>query len=109
MLQGGRRGDGGPVSLSRQAFRIGINDALSPGFNQRVFTLFDAWRAVSSADRDPYGAARAAVYRGQEIFNTRQFTVRDVRGVNDALGAPALSATCTTLQMRQNCKHVIDL
>jgi len=95
-LLNGERGNGGPVALARQPFHIGINDALSPGFDSRAFTLFDAWRDVSSADRDPYTAARAAVYRGQEIFNTRQFTVRNVRGVNDALGVRELPATCTT-------------
>ena len=73
-------GLGGPVALSRQPFFIGINDALSPGFNPRVFTLFDRWRDLSSSERDPYAAARAAIQRGQEIFNTRQFTVAGVRG-----------------------------
>jgi cytochrome c peroxidase len=88
-------GLGGPVALSQQPFAIGINDALSVGFNPRVFTLFDRWRDVSSSERDPYAAARAAIYRGQEIFNTRQFIVSGVRGVNDTLQAPAITATCT--------------
>jgi hypothetical protein len=88
-------GLGGPVVLSRQPFQIGINDVLSPGFNPRAFTLFDGWRQTSRDERDPSGAARAAVYRGQEIFNTRAFTVSGVRGLNDALGQPAITATCT--------------
>jgi cytochrome c peroxidase len=83
------------VALSQQPFAIGINDALSVRFNPRVFTLFDRWRDGSSSERDPYAAARAAIYRGQEIFNTRQFTVSGVRGVNDTLQAPAITATCT--------------
>jgi cytochrome c peroxidase len=69
---------------------------LSPGFDQRAFTLFDAWRSPASADRDPYTNAREAVARGQEIFNTRGFTIANVRGVNDALGITALPGTCTT-------------
>jgi len=97
-LLNAQSGNGGPVVLAQQPFRIGINDALSSGFNSRAFTLFDAWRNLSSADHDPYSAARAAVYRGQEIFNTRQFTVSGVRGVNDVLAgqldAP-LTFTCT--------------
>ena len=89
-------GAGGPVALSRQPFYIGINDVLSPGFDKRAFTLFDAWRNLASSERDPYADAREAVARGQELFNTRGFTIANVRGVNDALGVAALHGTCTT-------------
>ena len=44
----------------------------------------------------PIQTAREAVARGQEIFNTRGFTIANVRGVNDALGVTALPGTCTT-------------
>lgn len=74
-----RGGNGGPLTLSRQSFYIGINDVLSPGFNQRAFTLFDAWRNLASSDGDPFTDARAAVARGQEIFNTRGFSPRSER------------------------------
>jgi cytochrome c peroxidase len=87
---------GGPVTLSQQLFYIGINDVLSPGFNPRAFTLFDAWRSLPSSATDPYANAREAVARGQEIFNRRGFTIANVRGVNDALGVAALPGTCTT-------------
>ena len=43
---------GGAVALSTDPFFVGINDVLSPGFNPRVFTLFDAWRNLHSSDRD---------------------------------------------------------
>jgi cytochrome c peroxidase len=89
-------GAGGPVTLARQPFYIGINDVLSPGFNHRAFTLFDTWQNLASSRRDPYTDAREAVARGQEIFNTRGFTIANVRGVNDVLGVAALAGTCTT-------------
>jgi cytochrome c peroxidase len=92
----GQRGAGGPMTLSQQPFYIGINDVLSPGFNPRAFTLFDVWRNLASSGRGPYTDAREAVARGQEIFNTRGFTIANVRGVNDALGVAALPGTCTT-------------
>jgi cytochrome c peroxidase len=91
-----RAGAGGPMILSRQPFHIGINDVLSPGFNPRAFTLFDAWHDLPGSGRDRYTEAREAVARGQAIFNTRAFTIANVRGLNDALGVPALSGTCTT-------------
>jgi cytochrome c peroxidase len=91
-----QRGAGGPVTLSRQLFYIGINDVLSPGFDPRAFRLFDAWQNLASSGRDPYTDAREAVARGQEIFNRRGFTIADVRGVNDVLGVAALRGTCTT-------------
>jgi cytochrome c peroxidase len=87
---------GGPKQLSQQPFFIGINDALNPGFDRRAFTLFDAWQTLASSDPNPFTAARQAIARGQEIFNTRGFTIANVRGVNDVLGVPALPGTCTT-------------
>jgi cytochrome c peroxidase len=105
-----QRGRGGPVALSRQPFFIGINDALSPGFDARAFTLFDGWRDISRSDKDRHAAARAAIYRGQELFNTRQFTVAGVRGVNDALQIPALTATCTVCHDTPNVgNHSVSL
>jgi hypothetical protein len=87
---------GGPVTLSQQPFYIGINDVSSPGFDPRAFTLFDSWKNLSSAEGNAYTNGRKAVARGQEIFNTRTFTIANVRGVNDALGVDALQGTCTT-------------
>ena len=87
---------GGPVTLSRQPFFIGINDVLSPGFDPRAFTLFDAWQNAAGSGRDPYADTRAAVARGQEIFNTRGFTIANVRGLNDVLGVATIRGTCTT-------------
>jgi cytochrome c peroxidase len=95
-------GAGGPVMLSRQPFHIGINDVLSPGFDRRAFTLFDAWQDLASSGRSRYTEAREAIARGQEIFNTRSFTIANVRGVNDALGVQALPGTCTTCHNTPN-------
>jgi cytochrome c peroxidase len=89
-------GTGGPVTLSRQPFYIGINDVLSPGFNPRAFTVFDGWRNLASSGWNPYTDAREAIARGQEVFNTRTFTIAGVRGVNDALDVAALPGSCTT-------------
>jgi hypothetical protein len=91
-----QRAAGGPLTLSQEPFYIGINDVLSPGFNPRAFTLFDPWKDLSSTGWTPYNQAREAVARGQDIFNTRAITIANVRGVNDALGVPALTGTCTT-------------
>jgi cytochrome c peroxidase len=95
--QGGA--DGGPQFLSQQDFFIGINDSLSPGFDNVVFTLYAAWEGLTgSSERDQ---ARAAIARGQRIFNARQFTISGVNGLNrfpgDPLGAnPLTTGTCTT-------------
>ncbi len=84
---------GGPLALSQQDFFIGINDVLSPGFDDDVFTLYDAWQNQPNPDR-------ASVARGETIFNTRQFTINGVNGLNlfptDPLGANDVTGTCTT-------------
>jgi cytochrome c peroxidase len=82
--------------LSSAPFFIGINDVLKPGFNPRVFTTFDAWMDLRSSNSDPFTEARAAIARGQEIFNARPITISGVNGVNDVLGVPQFTGTCTT-------------
>jgi cytochrome c peroxidase len=53
---------GGPAHLMAQEFFLGIT---AP----KVFDIFDAWSAYQGAT-DAKGQARAAIYRGQELFNT---------------------------------------
>jgi cytochrome c peroxidase len=85
---------GGPTALSQQSFYLGINDPLGGNpkgvpFNPSAFTVFDAWKNSS----DP---SRAAVARGQEIFNSRPIAISGVNGLNDKLQMPTIIGTCTT-------------
>jgi hypothetical protein len=88
---------GGPGPLSVQPFFIGINDPLGgnptgAAFNPSAFDLFAAWLQLTSrAD-----ARRQSIARGEQIFNTRPIAITGVRGLNDALGVPSISGTCTT-------------
>lgn len=96
---------GGTTALARQPFCIGINDPLAmrpsmPGaclaptttFDPVVFTLFGAWQAANSPERQ-------AVARGEVLFNTRRFVIENVPGLNGAVGDPVFgpiqSGTCT--------------
>jgi len=92
---------GGPVHLSREPFFIGINDPLGQNptgaaFNARAFTLFDAWALSPQSSHSPQAAARAAVARGQEIFNTHDVNITGVSGLNDELQVASIPGTCTT-------------
>lgn len=100
------RGGGGPIALSRQEFFIGINDpvGLNPSsrvFDGNVFTLFDAWAGLPPEPRDQVNDARRAIVRGQQIFNTRPFTISGVGGLNGQTFASGVSVpasftgTCT--------------
>jgi cytochrome c peroxidase len=88
---------GGPDNLMNQDFYIGINDLLGDShtgaaFTPVVFNDYDAWTGSSSA-------ARAAVARGQALFNTRHIDIEDVGGINDnpTFGSPAhVDGTCST-------------
>lgn len=87
-------GLGGPKFLSTQPFYSGINDVLGADpsgkpFNEKAFTIYNGWNAGQTG-------ARAAIARGQAIFNSKKFIVSGVKGVNDALNIPALQSTCTT-------------
>jgi cytochrome c peroxidase len=89
---------GGPIRLQHEAFFSGINDPLGgnpsgASYNPIAMTLFDAW--ANSRQKNPQDAARAAVVRGQQLFNSRTFSVTGVAGLNDNLHLPVIQATCT--------------
>lgn len=85
---------GGPLTLSRQPFYVGINDSLGGDptgatFNPNVFTLYQPWANSASAYRQ-------SVARGEVLFNTYPIAITGVRGLNDALGQPTISGSCST-------------
>jgi cytochrome c peroxidase len=96
-----RGAQGGPVNLAEQEFYIGINDNFGDSqtglpFDPNVFTLYDAWNGLEG---DRTARARAAVARGQALFNTKPIAIEGVSGINDepAFGNPAkINGTCTT-------------
>ena len=60
-------------------------------------TLFDAWAGASSGDdRAGRAGARAAIARGQELFNHKPISIVGVSGLNDDLGLATIPGTCTT-------------
>jgi cytochrome c peroxidase len=98
---------GGPLNLSNQAFHIGINDPLGldptgTPFEPDSLTVFDAWEKLKSSTADPSAAARKAVARGDEIFDTKPISITGVAGLNDVLGRPVIVGTCTTCHNTPN-------
>ena len=90
---------GGVVALSSETFYFGINDTLVGDYRTQVpftptaMTMYEAWAnsppdaSIGNAQlRDRVAAARNAVARGQALFNTKPIQIRDVKGLNDALG-----------------------
>ncbi len=104
---------GGVSRVEQQPYSPGINTPGTPGFNPQVFTLFGAWEATgggpvlppSGGGRggrpgpptrpDPGAAARQSVARGERLFNSRQFTVTGVAGLNDSPATASLRVTCS--------------
>jgi hypothetical protein len=96
---------GGPEALSRQPFTFGENDPLGcdpngancdptkANFNPIVFTEYEAWARLRGKGRN---AARAAVARGQDLFNTLQIPITGVSGINDDFGVGEVRGTCST-------------
>jgi cytochrome c peroxidase len=96
---------GGPQALSKRSFTFGVNDPLGcdPGgancdpaaaqFDPIVFTEYDAWASLYGKG---HNRTRAAVARGQALFNTFAIPIRDVSGINDDFSAEVIVGTCTT-------------
>lgn len=106
---------GGTPALVEQPFFISINspvDPLLPGleppgglstpgdgqFTPAIFDLFSAWAGLP--DQDP----RAAVARGEKLFDSLPINITGVAGINDPAsagglapgGIPSLMGTCGT-------------
>jgi hypothetical protein len=95
-------GLGGPEAVADQPFYVGINDVLTGDsqthapFDPRVFKLYDNWVNSYKKNKDGRDAARAAVARGQAIFNTHPITITGVGGLNNLPGLSTVNGTCTT-------------
>jgi hypothetical protein len=102
----GDKAKGGPTDIPKLQFYIGINDPLGMNptgkqFNPRAMTMFDEWKKFVGKTK-PEEARKGSIYRGEEIFNTKTFTVSGVGGLNDALGVETLTVTCTTCHNTPN-------
>jgi hypothetical protein len=74
-------GGGGPVHLSRKAPRIG---------GGITFTEYAGWSGLDGK--------LGSIARGQALFNTRQFSAKNVDGFNSlpGVGNPSPITTCST-------------
>lgn len=101
---------GGPLELANTPFYFGINDVAAGDyvtgapFTRQVMTLFTAWRnQTPTATVSPAQAqARAAIARGEQLFNNKPFTITNVRGFNDDLGQRRLQGTCASCHSTPN-------
>jgi hypothetical protein len=94
------KAQGGAATLAAQPFHLGINDVLggdpapgAPPFSPIVFNLYDTWAGAKGNGVD---GARAAVARGQALFNGKPIAIVGVKGLNDDLAIPSIAGTCTT-------------
>ncbi|MGE5321312.1 MAG: hypothetical protein ACM3SW_00520 [Actinomycetota bacterium] len=106
--------NGGPIALSQQAFFMGINDPLGgnpsgAAFDPKIFNLFSAWADSRHGDEDRQ-RARAAIARGEQLFNTLVIPITGVGGLNDVLGEPVIMGTCGTCHDSPNAgDHSLSL
>jgi cytochrome c peroxidase len=104
-----RGATGTPGDLAAQDFYIGLNDPIGMNpqgttFNASAMQLFTSWTKLNGPGSDPAdfsdtqsrNAAREAVARGEQIFNTHPIALKGVGGLNDALDQPLIQGTCTT-------------
>ncbi len=74
-------------------------------FTSNAFTLFDAWAPQPGGDNSIQTRTREQIYRGQQLFNNRPITITGVKGLNDVLGVPSISGTCTTCHDTPNVRN----
>jgi cytochrome c peroxidase len=89
---------GGAVAASETPFFIGINDplGLNPtgvAFTSIIFNLYDAW---TNQRGNEVARARAAIARGQAVFNTKTINITGVAGINDVLNVASFAGSCGT-------------
>ena len=105
---------GGPRILANQRFYVGINDTLGADptgalFDGDAMGLFGAW-ANASGGNPARAAARASIARGEALFNRKPLTITGVGGLNDALGQPSISGTCSSCHNDPNVgNHTVAL
>jgi len=102
---------GGPQPLRTQQTFFGINDShggnpFGTAFNPSAMAVFNAWANLSGSTQNN---RRAAIARGQAIFNTKLIRISGVRGVNDALGVATLNGSCTTCHSHPNVGNHTDI
>ena len=103
------KADGGPKKLKKQDYYFGINDTLvgdyqthSP-FSPNVMSLYDSWNKFNkNKSSNSTKNARAAIARGQALFNTKPIQISGVKGINDDLSVSVLPGTCTTCHNTPN-------
>ena len=106
---------GGPRILANQRFHVGINDTFGADptgalFDPQSMGLFGAWTNASSGDSSAKAAARAAIARGEALFNQKPLTISGVRGLNDVLGQPSIAGTCSACHNAPNVgNHTVAL
>src|SRR5947209_7416784 len=114
-LLNSRGASGGPKAILDQPFFISMNSSVNPlvptlelpgglvapadgQFSPAIFDPFDAWASLPQWD------PRAAVARGQAIFNSKPINITGVAGINDDAssgglvsgGLGSLQGTCGT-------------
>lgn len=112
------RAKGGPVILEKVEYYFGINDTVDgdyrsgESFNPIAMTLYDAWRRHEPAGRRQSRAAlaRAAIARGEDLFNRKPILISGVSGLNDELDIPEIAGSCTTCHNIPNAgNHSVPL
>jgi hypothetical protein len=98
---------GGPAILALQRFWIGINDTLGndptgDAFDENAMHLFDNWDDPRQSDRSRRGRARAAIARGEKLFNSMRFNITGVAGLNDVTGKSVIRGSCSSCHNAPN-------
>lgn len=109
-------GTGGALAISKFNFVFGGNDFFGLErtiFVQSVFQLFSSW-FTTETDQTTLDA-RAAIERGQSVFNSKEFFIKKLPGISDVFGDTSFFTNCSTCHSTPNVgnlsrpQHSFDL
>jgi len=95
-------GMGGADILAQQKFWVGINDPLGNDptlepFDPKAMRLFNHWLDPETHSDPAWRVRRrAAIARGERLFDSMPIAITGVAGLNDVTGQPVIRGTCGT-------------
>src|SRR6516165_8939521 len=83
------------TQLLRSSNRLSTSNPTGKPFNPMIFDVYNPWADLNGQGGGAV-AARRAIARGQQVFNSVAINITGVAGLNDLLNQPSIAGFCGT-------------